>query len=250
MTRANIAPPAGPAPSPDYGEYVAASAENCPKDAEIRMKFRPTLLALGLGVIATVASIGANADGAIQGNAENGKKLAYTCHGCHGVENYRNAWPSYDVPRLGNQNASYLAAALAEYASGQRSHPTMHAQATSLSEQDRADIAAYLHAAGVNPAVEVVGTPPIATQVCVQCHGPNGARTLSGEYPALAGQHADYLVQALKDYKSGKRKNPIMAGIIAGVKEQDFAALADFFSQQRGLCATDQIRTHGKCDAE
>lgn len=210
------------------------------------MKFRPTLLAFGLSVLATAAG-GVLAADAPQGNAENGKKLFYTCHGCHGVENYRNAWPSYHVPKLGNQNAQYVIAALAEYADGQRSHPTMHAQASTLNDQDRADIAAFLHAEGVDPAVEVVGTPPVATQVCVQCHGPNGAKTLTAEYPALAGQQADYIVQALKDYKSGKRKNPIMAGIIGGVDEKDFEAIAQFFSQQHGLCATDDLRTQGKC---
>ncbi|HEY5807838.1 MAG TPA: c-type cytochrome [Povalibacter sp.] len=210
--------------------------------------FRPTLLALGLGVIATATSLGVHADGALQGNSENGKKLAYTCHGCHGIPNYKNAWPSYSVPRLGNQNAQYLAVALGEYATGDRPHATMHSQATSLNAQDRADIAAYLHGEGVDPGAEVVGTPPPATQTCVQCHGANGAKTLSGEYPALAGQYPDYIVQALKDYKSGKRKNPIMAGIIAGVNPQDFEALAQFFSQQHGLCGTEQIRKHGKCE--
>lgn len=211
------------------------------------MKFRPTLLALGLGVIAAVTSTGASAEGPVQGNAENGKKLAYTCHGCHGVDNYKNAWPSYRVPKLGNQNAQYLAVALSEYATGARPHPTMHAQATSLSAQDRADIAAYLHAEGVDPNAEVVGTPPVATQTCVQCHGANGAKALSDDYPALAGQHPDYIVQALKDYKSGRRKNPIMAGIAAGVDEKDFEAIALFFSQQQGLCTTDDIRVQGKC---
>jgi cytochrome c553 len=208
------------------------------------MKFRPTLLAFGLGAIAIATSIGARAEG----NVENGKKLAYTCHGCHGVTNYKNAWPSYRVPKLGNQNAKYIEAALKEYADGARPHATMHSQAATLSDQDRADIAAYFHAEGVNPEVEVVGTPPAATQTCVQCHGANGAKALSEEYPALAGQYPDYIVQALKDYKSGKRKNPIMAGIIGGVDEKDFAALANFFSQQSGLCGTDQILKHGKCE--
>lgn len=208
------------------------------------MKFRPTLLALGLGVIATAASLTASAEG----NAENGKTLAYTCHGCHGVPNYKNAYPSYTVPRLGGQNAKYIATALGEYASGDRPHPTMHAQAASLSEQDRADIATYLRSEGVRPG-EVVGTPPPATQVCVACHGADGAKPLQEDYPVLAGQYPDYIVQALKDYKAGKRKNPIMGGIIGGVKEQDFAAIAQFFSQQGGgLCSTDQLRKHGKCE--
>ena len=57
-------------------------------------------------------------------------------------------------------------------------------------------------------------------------------------------------MQALKDYKSGKRKNPIMAGIIGGVDEKDFEAIAQFFSQQRGLCSTDEMREHGKCVTE
>ena len=208
------------------------------------MKCRPTLLALGLGVIATAASLTASADG----NAEKGKTLAYTCHGCHGVPNYKNAYPSYSVPRLGGQNAKYLAVALSEYATGDRPHATMHSQATTLSDQDRADIAAFLRAEGVQPG-EVVGTPPPATQTCVACHGADGAKPMSDEYPVLAGQHPDYIVQALKDYKAGKRKNPIMAGIIAGVKEQDFEAIAQFFSQQGGgLCSTDQLRKHGKCE--
>src|SRR5690606_40103550 len=101
----------------------------------------------------------------------------------------------------------------------------MHAQASSLSEQDRADIAAYLQGEPIKPSGQVVGTPPPATQTCVACHGADGATTATEDYPILAGQYADYLVQALKDYKSGKRKNPIMAGIITGVDEKDFPAL-------------------------
>lgn len=208
------------------------------------MKFRPTLLALGLGAIAAAASLTANADG----DAGKGKTLAYTCHGCHGIPNYKNAYPSYSVPRLGGQHAKYLAVALGEYASGDRPHATMHGQAVTMSEQDRADVAAYLQSEVVQPGTEVVGTPPPATTTCVACHGADGAKTLTEEHPILAGQQADYIVQALRDYKSGKRKNPIMAGIITGVNEKDFEAIAQFFSQQGGLCSTDEIRKRGKCD--
>ena len=211
------------------------------------MKFRPTLLAIGLGIVATAISAGAFADGELQGNRENGQVLAYTCHGCHGVPNYKNAWPPYSVPRLGNQNAQYLEVALGEYVSGNRVHPTMHAQAASLSAQDRADIAAFLHAEGVDPNAQVVGTPPAAAQACAACHGANGGKPMLPEYPVLAGQHADYIVRALKDYKSGKRKNPIMAGIAAGLDEKDFPALARFFEQQGGLCDTQDLREQGKC---
>lgn len=213
------------------------------------MKFRPTLAAIGLAALAGVAnaSVKAQDGGTVQGDAERGKVLAYTCHGCHGVPNYKNAYPNYSVPKLGGQSAQYLANALKAYASGERPHQTMHSQAVTLSDQERADIAAYLQGELVQPAQEAVGAPPPATQTCVACHGPQGAKTISPDYPILAGQYADYIVQALKDYKSGGRKNPVMAGIIAGVDESDFDSIAEFFQNQPGLCSTEDIKGHGKC---
>lgn len=78
------------------------------------------------------------------GDASRGKGLTYTCRGCHGLTGYKNAYPSFRVPKLGGQSATYLSIALHEYRKGQRKHPTMQAQAESFSEQDIADIAAYL----------------------------------------------------------------------------------------------------------
>ena len=77
------------------------------------------------------------------GDATRGKGLTYTCRGCHGVEGYKNAYPSYHVPKLGGQSEVYLRNALLEYRGAKRKHPTMQAQAESFSEQDIADIAAY-----------------------------------------------------------------------------------------------------------
>lgn len=209
------------------------------------MKFRRTLLALGL-VISVGGAMTAQADGSVA----SGKVRAYTCQGCHGIPNYKNAFPSYSVPKLGGQNVTYLQNALQAYASGERSHPTMHSQAVSLTDEDRANLAAYFHGEKTQKSSsnQVVGTPPPATQTCVACHGADGAKTISDDYPILAGQQADYIVQALKDYKSGKRKNPIMAGIIGAVDEKDFAAIAQFFSQQHSLCTTNVITKLGKCE--
>ena len=78
------------------------------------------------------------------GNADTGRTLAYTCQGCHGVEGYKNAYPSFHVPRIGGQSAEYLMQALTAYKNGDRKHPTMQAQSQSFSEQDIADISAYL----------------------------------------------------------------------------------------------------------
>ena len=79
-----------------------------------------------------------------QGVVEAGKNKAYTCTGCHGIAGYKNVYPHYHVPLIGGQNYDYLVAALTEYKNGNRKHPTMEAQAVSFSDQDIADIAAYL----------------------------------------------------------------------------------------------------------
>ncbi|MDQ3206125.1 MAG: cytochrome c [Pseudomonadota bacterium] len=80
----------------------------------------------------------------VQGNVETGRLLTYTCQGCHGVAGYKNAYPNYHVPLIGGQSEVYLVNALSAYRTGERQHPTMQAQAQSFSEQDIADIAAYL----------------------------------------------------------------------------------------------------------
>ncbi|VAW75110.1 Cytochrome c4 [hydrothermal vent metagenome] len=80
------------------------------------------------------------------GNAAAGKAKAATCMGCHGIPSYNNAYPSYHVPRLGGQHAQYLVSALQAYKAGKRSHKTMQAQASTLSDQDMEDIAAFFAA--------------------------------------------------------------------------------------------------------
>ena len=80
----------------------------------------------------------------LKGNAEAGRSLAYTCMGCHGITGYKNAYPNFHVPKIGGQSPEYLGNALQEYKKGTRKHPTMQAQAQSFSDQQIADIAAFL----------------------------------------------------------------------------------------------------------
>ena len=72
------------------------------------------------------------------------------------------------------------------------------------------------------------------SQACAACHGADGNTPTGPDFPRLAGQHEDYLLKALKDYKSGARKNPIMAGQVGGLSAQDMADLAAYFSSQNG----------------
>jgi cytochrome c553 len=69
--------------------------------------------------------------------------------------------------------------------------------------------------------------------VCAACHGPEGNKPTAPENPILAGQHQDYLAKALKDYKSGKRNNPIMKGFAATLSTQDIENLAAWFASQK-----------------
>ena len=119
---------------------------------------RPLTIAacLALGAIAPIATAQdtapaaapaaqpAAAPAAVAGNAETGRMLTYTCQGCHGIDGYTNAYPNFHVPKIGGQSAQYLRNALTDYKNGTRNHPTMQAQAQSFSEQDIADIAAFL----------------------------------------------------------------------------------------------------------
>lgn len=72
------------------------------------------------------------------------------------------------------------------------------------------------------------------SQACIACHAEDGNST-NPQFPRLAGQHPDYLVKALRDYKSGERKNAIMAPFAAGLSPQDMEDLAAYFAQQKGL---------------
>jgi cytochrome c553 len=190
-------------------------------------------------VCASVASTSVIAqEPGVQGNAQRGKALSYTCLGCHGIDGYKNAYPNYSVPELEGQHPEYLAAALKEYRDGDRSHLTMHSQASTLSDQDIADVVAYFAGKPLTADSKPEGTLPAPAQICTSCHGANGVG-ITPQYPTLAGQHPDYIVRALEEYKKGGRKNPIMAGMAATVKDEDMAIIAEYFSKQRPSLATE-----------
>ena len=70
-------------------------------------------------------------------------------------------------------------------------------------------------------------------ETCKACHGEGGAKPIQPDYPILAGQHNDYLVAALQQYKSGKRKNATMNGFAGALKAEDIRDLAAYFSSQK-----------------
>jgi cytochrome c553 len=193
-----------------------------------RRAFKIILLTLSAAV---VMASGTQAFAA--GDAERGKALSYTCLGCHGIENYKNVYPTYTVPELRGQHAAYLVNALKEYRSGERSHATMHMQAASLSDQEIEDIAVYFAGDELKPTTTVVGTPPAkVTQLCVACHGISGVG-VQPDAPTLAGQQDDYLARALEEYKHGDRKNAVMPTFMASINDAEIEEIAKYYSHQK-----------------
>lgn len=182
---------------------------------------------------------------ALAGDAARGAVLGQTCAGCHGIPGAFNAQPAYLVPKLGGQNADYIEVALQGYRRGTRGHDTMQAQASSLSDQDIADVAAYFAAfegepdrakTGATPEQIEAGRTKAAT--CVACHGPEGVAA-APQWPNLAGQHESYLLQAITQYKNGKRVDMVMNPMVAALDEAAIEELAAFFSAQTHLHNTD-----------
>ena len=201
---------------------------------------------LRLGAVSAALAFGALASTvfaqapAAAGNAARGKVLSQTCLGCHGIDTYRNAYPNYEVPRLWGQSPDYIVSALKEYRTGtERTFVTMHAQASSLSDQDMEDIAAYFGGHPLSRAAQPTSAPkpPAAAAVCVACHGADGIG-VAPMYPDLAGQHPDYIVQALKEYQDGERTNPIMVGMGRTVTEQNMWVIAEYYASLKPALKT------------
>jgi len=174
-----------------------------------------------------------------EGDVEAGKEIGYSCLGCHGIVGYRNAYPSYRVPKLGGQKAAYLVIALKGYRDGTRPHPTMQAQATSLSDAQIENVAAYLAGLG-NDTVAAGGTQGTsfeAATACTACHGQNGI-SVNALWPTIAGQHESYLERALNQYRDGTRGDVVMRAQAALIAEEDVALLARYFASLEGLETT------------
>ncbi|MFG6465694.1 c-type cytochrome [Roseateles sp. BYS87W] len=186
----------------------------------------------------------ATAFGAFAAQAQDvkaGEKKIAMCIGCHGIPGYQASFPEvHKVPMIAGQNSKYIVSALQAYAKGDRKHPTMGGIATSLTEQDMNDIAAYYEQQAKLPAAPEA-IPPAPANVaelltkgaCVSCHGANLSKPIDPSYPKLAGQHADYLTVALKAYKTEKgakvgRSNGVMAGQVKQFSNAELKAIAAY----------------------
>ncbi|MFO1274132.1 MAG: c-type cytochrome [Rubrivivax sp.] len=188
-------------------------------------------------------------------DATAGQKKAAMCIGCHGIIGYQASFPQvHHVPKIGGQNAKYIASALAAYKKGDRKHPTMRAVAASLSDQDMADLAAFYEAQGGGSLKSVSDTAPaaapadvsalLAKGACASCHGANFNKPIDPAYPKLAGQYGDYLTVALRAYATEGnpqvgRSNPIMGAQVKQFKAAELKAIAEYIATLPGDVRTE-----------
>jgi cytochrome c553 len=169
----------------------------------------------------------------VTGNAAAGEKRAAVCTSCHGAQGIS---PNDTWPNLAGQHTAYLARILGAYKSGAQKDIAMTPIAQPLSDADVQNLAAYFGSLSCNaaPRETRVGDPAVGKALaknCAACHGETGVAS-NPAWPMLAGQKAGYLVNALKAFKAGLRKDPMMAGVTRGLSDADITNLAAYFSAQ------------------
>ncbi|TDY03669.1 c-type cytochrome [Thiohalophilus thiocyanatoxydans] len=201
------------------------------------MKYTTLVSILAASLFAPSAAFAAD------GDAEAGEAKAQSCVACHGEKgDSKNA----DFPKLAGQHAGYTAKQLADFKQGEtRSDPIMAGQVAGLSEQDMADLGAYYaeQSVSMGQADEELaklgekiyrgGNPDRGVSACIACHGPTGNGNPPANFPLLSGQHTDYLVKALEDFRDGKRtndQNGMMQDIASNMRDREIEAVASYIS--------------------
>ena len=202
------------------------------------------------GVLGVAQANEAAAPAAPKGDAVAGQAKAAVCGACHNPDG-NSAIPVN--PKLAGQGAKYLAKQLHDFKSGKRANPVMMGMAAGLSDQDILDISAYFAAQksttnAADPAQVKAGEKlwrggnlQSGVLACTGCHGPSGRGNVLAAYPALRGQHADYVEIQLKAFRAAargdltgdKRENDpegMMRGVAKNLSDSEIKAVAQFVS--------------------
>ncbi|MET3106344.1 cytochrome c553 [Oxalobacteraceae bacterium GrIS 2.11] len=175
--------------------------------------------------------------GALYTNGDASRNIV-ACISCHGDAG--NSTISQN-PKLAGQHAAYLSKQLENFTGPTRNNAVMTTMAKSMNADDMKNVAAYLSEQTVKPGsaknkdlVEMGkkiyrgGIASINVASCAGCHGPNGAG-IPAQYPRLAGQHQDYVVAQLTNFRTGARSNSAqMTAIAARMSDEEMKAVADY----------------------
>jgi cytochrome c553 len=201
---------------------------------------------LYLSWLALLLPLQLQADDPVKGNIENGKAIAEKkCDRCHGTEGVSE---DPDTPHLAAQIAAYTVKQMRDYKSGAREDKNMYKRVRKLDDQQMADIALWYESRplpGVKSAEAIQltapklvseGDPARGIAPCSVCHGEDG-KTVAGEVPILAGQHADYLVYTMEYFKDGSRSNDpggAVQAIIRKLSHVEIEAIASYYAALGG----------------
>jgi len=176
-----------------------------------------------------------SADVKLTGNIEDGKRLAdkacAECHGSAGVS------PNATWPSLAGFSAAYLVRTTTAYKTGDQQDVAMTPLAKKLSDKDIQDVSAYYASLSCASTPAGKGRGDVAagqalSKNCTRCHGETGIPTIHS-WPLIAGQAPGYLVNVLKSFRAGLRKNPMMATSSGNLSDADIANLAAYFAVQQ-----------------
>ena len=169
----------------------------------------------------------------VTGNAAAGKERAASCTSCHGADGIS---PNDTWPNLAGQNAAYLARILGAYKSGDQKDVAMTPLAKDLSDADIQNLLVYY--AGLSckatPRGKTAGDAAAGKLLAKNCAGCHCDTGISGNpaWPNFAGQKPGYLANVLKAFRTGLRKDPMMASVSRGLSDTDIANLAAYYAQQ------------------
>lgn len=173
--------------------------------------------------------------GKVQGDIAAGRKRADAeCASCHGT---RGLSPNDTWPNLAGQNAAYLVRIMSSYKSGAQQDAMMTPLAKALDEAAIRDLAVYYASLNCTEGGAAKATKAdlqagrALAKNCASCHGETGTGT-NPAWPNFAGQRAEYLVNVLKAFRGGLRKDPMMAGVVRGLSDADINNLAAYYSAQ------------------
>ena len=176
------------------------------------------------------------------GDAAAGQAKGAVCAACHGADG-KAIQASY--PNLAGQHASYIAKQLTDYREGNRNNALMSGQATTLSDQDILDLAAYfasmdkIQGVAAEENLELGmsiyrgGITSAGVAACAACHGPAGDGNGPAAWPMLSGQNAEYLADQLRYFRSTDRANDpaeMMRGIAKRMTDDEISAVANYIS--------------------